>query len=274
MAASRVDSSPEKTASREEEGMARGGPKFDDRRRRELAQAFMAGGEHYERVRPGYPEAAVDWLVLPGALTAVDLGAGTGKLSGLLSARGLEVTAVDPSPDMLGELRRLYPRIHAVVGTAESTGLPAASADLVVAAQAWHWFDVPAATREVVRLLAPGGCAALVWNQLDTSVPWVHRLSRIMHAGDVHKPDYHPPAGPELTGWESAVFRWQEPTSTLGIVELAKSRSYYLRASAKHRARVEANLDWYLHEHLGHEDREVVALPYVTQVWRAFPAQP
>ncbi|WP_415856974.1 class I SAM-dependent methyltransferase, partial [Sinomonas sp. G460-2] len=79
--------------------MARGGPKFGDERRRELAEAFMAGGEHYEKVRPGYPDAAVDWLVPPGAATAVDLGAGTGKLSALLAARGLRVTAIDPSPD-------------------------------------------------------------------------------------------------------------------------------------------------------------------------------
>ncbi|MCH6469704.1 class I SAM-dependent methyltransferase [Sinomonas terrae] len=252
--------------------MARGGPKFDDRRRRELAEAFMAGGEHYEKVRPGYPDDAVDWLVPPGARTAVDLGAGTGKLSGLLSARGLAVTAVDPSPDMLGELRRLHPGVQAVVGTAEATGLPDASADLVVAAQAWHWFDAPAATREVARLLRPGGRVALVWNQLDTSVPWVHRLSRIMHAGDVHKPDYHPPSGPELTGWESEAFRWEEPITTLGIVELTKSRSYYLRATEKHRSRVEANLDWYLHDHLGHRDDELILLPYITQVWSAVPA--
>lgn len=251
--------------------MAPGGPKFDERRRRELAEAFLEGGEHYERVRPGYPDAAVDWIMPAEARTAVDLGAGTGKLSGLLAARGVTVTAVDPSADMLGELRRLHPGIATVVAPAEATGLPTASADLVVAAQAWHWFDPVAATHEAVRLLAPGGRVGLVWNQLDTSVPWVHRLSRIMHAGDVHKPDYHPPSGPELTDWEAASFRWEDPITPPGIVELAKSRSYYLRASEKHRARVEANLDWYLHEHLGHTDTEVLLLPYATQAWRADP---
>ena len=252
--------------------MARGGPKFDERRRRELAEAFLAGGAHYEKVRPGYPDAAVEWLVPAGARTAVDLGAGTGKLTGLLTARGLAVTAIDPSPGMLAELRRLHPGVEAVVAPAEATGLPAGSADLVVAAQAWHWFDSAAATREAVRLLAPGGRVGLVWNQLDTSVAWVHRLSRIMHAGDVHKPDYHPPAGPELTGWESASFSWRDPITPEGIVELTKSRSYYLRANAKHRARVEANLDWYLYEHLGHRPGDELLLPYTTQAWRAVPA--
>jgi SAM-dependent methyltransferase len=251
--------------------MARGGPKFDERRRRELADAFLAGGEQYERVRPGYPDDAVDWLVPDEARTAVDLGAGTGKLTALLAARGLTLTAVDPSPGMLAELRRLHPGIATVVAPAESTGLPSASADLVVAAQAWHWFDPLAATREAVRLLAPGGRVALVWNQLDTSVPWVHRLTRIMHAGDVHKPDFHPPSGPELTDWEAASFPWEDPITPQGIVELAKSRSYYLRASEKHRAKVEANLAWYLYEHLGHTEEEILLLPYRTQAWRAVP---
>ncbi|MEA5456049.1 methyltransferase domain-containing protein [Sinomonas sp. JGH33] len=252
--------------------MARGGPKFDDRRRRELAEAFLDGGAHYEQVRPGYPDAAVDWILPPGASTAVDLGAGTGKLTGQLVARGLAVTAVDPSPSMLAELTRLHPGVAVVIAPAEATTLPSGSADLVVAAQAWHWFDPGAASREAARLLAPGGRAALVWNQLDTSVPWVHRLSRIMHAGDVHKPDYHPPTGPELTGWESAVFRWEDPITPEGIIELTKSRSYYLRASEKQRARVEANLAWYLHEHLGHRDGGQLLLPYITQAWRAVAA--
>ena len=251
--------------------MARGGPKLGAARRRELAAAFEAGGEHYERVRPGYPEEAADWLIPAGARVAVDLGAGTGKFTALLIARGLEVAAVDPSADMLAQLERLHPGARCVVAPAEATGLPDASADLVVAAQAWHWFDTGEATREAARLLRPGGRAGLVWNQLDTTVPWVHRLSRIMHAGDVHKPDYHPPSGPELTGWESALFRWEDTLTPEGIVELAKSRSYYLRASGRHRAKVEDNLAWYLFEHLGHTPGEALALPYLTQAWRAAP---
>ncbi|MCX6500053.1 MAG: class I SAM-dependent methyltransferase [Arthrobacter sp.] len=248
--------------------MARGGPKLHHDRRRELGRSFQDGGEHYDRVRPGYPEDSADWLVPAGARDAVDVGAGTGKFTALLVERGLRTVAVDPSPDMLGQLRRALPGVTAVEGTAEHTGLAPAAYDLVTVAQAWHWCDPLLASTEMARILRPHGVLGLIWNQLDTSVPWVHRLSRIMHAGDVHKPHFKPPLGPEFTGLQSHLTRWEEPVSTQDILELAKSRSYYLRAGEDTRAKVLGNLDWYLHVHLGHAG-EILPLPYLTQSWRA-----
>ena len=116
--------------------MARGGPKLHHGRRQELGQSFQDGGEHYHRVRPGYPEDSANWLIPAGARTAADLGAGTGKFTALLVDRGLEVSAVDPSRDMLEQLSRDYPAVHAVVGTAEETGLPSAAFDVVSVAGA------------------------------------------------------------------------------------------------------------------------------------------
>jgi SAM-dependent methyltransferase len=173
---------------------------------------------------------------------------------------------------MLEQLRRTLPEVAAVEGTAEQTGLPPAAFDLVTAAQAWHWCDPVRASTEAARILRPHGVLGLIWNQLDTSVPWVHRLSRIMHAGDVHKPHFRPPLGPEFTGLESHLTRWEDPVTTADIQELAKSRSYYLAAGEATRAKVLANLGWYLHEHLGHGPGDVIALPYLTQSWRAFSA--
>ena len=248
------------------------GPKLHSERRQELGQSFQDGGEHYERVRPGYPQESADWLVPAGARDAADIGAGTGKFTSLLAERGLGTVAVDPSADMLGQLRRTLPDVTAIEGSAEDTGLEPESFDLVTVAQAWHWCDPGLASTEIARILRPHGVLGLIWNQLDTSVPWVHRLSRIMHAGDVHKPHFRPAVGPEFAGLESHLTRWEDSVTTEDIQELAKSRSYYLAASDSTRAKVTANLAWYLHEHLGHTPGEVLRLPYLTQTWRAFRA--
>ncbi|WP_427130437.1 class I SAM-dependent methyltransferase [Pseudarthrobacter sp. S9] len=258
--------------------MARGGPKLhsgpklQSERRQELGQSFQDGGEHYERVRPGYPGESADWLIPAGAKDAADIGAGTGKFTALLVERGLHSVAVDPSADMLEQLRRTQPGVTAVEGTAENTGLEPEAFDLVTVAQAWHWCDPRLASTEIARIIRPHGVLGLIWNQLDTSVPWVHRLSRIMHAGDVHKPHFKPPLGPEFDGLESHLTRWEDSVTTEDIQELAKSRSYYLAATEPTRAKVVGNLDWYLHEHLAHASGEILRLPYLTQTWRAFRA--
>ncbi|RNL56995.1 class I SAM-dependent methyltransferase [Arthrobacter oryzae] len=252
--------------------MARGGPKLYQERRRELGQSFQDGGEHYDRVRPGYPAESANWLIPAKAADAADVGAGTGKFTALLVASGLRTVAVDPSPDMLDQLRRALPGVSAVEGSAEHTGLDSTAFDLVTVAQAWHWCDPQQASAEIARILRPHGVLGLIWNQLDTSVPWVHRLSRIMHAGDVHKPHFKPAVGPEFTALESRLSRWEDPVTPEDIKELTKSRSYYLAATEATRAKVMGNLDWYLHEHLGHPRGAGLRLPYLTQTWRAIKA--
>ncbi|MGG5753383.1 class I SAM-dependent methyltransferase [Zafaria sp. Z1313] len=248
--------------------MPRRAPALDDDARRTLGGAFASGGARYDAVRPAYPEQAVNFMIPPGARDGVDLGAGTGILTAQAAARGLTLTAVDTSADMLARLAEKLPGVRIVEARAEATGLPSASTDVVLCAQAWHWLEPDAATREALRLLRPGGTLALVWNQLDVTVPWVHRLSRIMHAGDVHRPDFVPVTGPGLAGLESLQTRWEAPATPEGLIDLARSRSYYLRASEAVRAKVEANLEWYLHEHLGHAPGQPLLLPYYTHAWR------
>lgn len=249
--------------------MPRGGPRLQQSRRVHLAGGYLDGGDQYDRVRPGYPSESVEWSVPADARTSVDLGAGTGLFTAELVRRGLRVTAVDPSSDMLRVLSTKLPQVTAVVGTAESTGLAPACTELVTIAQAWHWLDPVAASAEAARILVPGGRIALLWNQLDVSVPWVHRLSRIMHAGDVYTPEYQPGIGPAFGPAEHLTTRWHQQLSTSDIVELAKSRSYYRRANPAIRLKVETNLDWYLHEHLGFDTSAAVDLPYFTHSWRA-----
>ena len=103
--------------------------------------------------------------------TVVDLAAGTGKLTRLLIPTGATVIAIEPVDEMRDALRSTTPDADARPGTAEQTGLPDSSADAVTVAQAFHWFDAPAALTEIHRILRPDGRLALVWNIRDLDNP-------------------------------------------------------------------------------------------------------
>ena len=257
---------------------ARDEPRFGSaERKRTLAGAFAGQGADYDRLRPGYPDAVLDAMLAPLAgsaptLRAIDLGAGTGKLSSALAERGLEVTAVDTSAAML-EVARARGRTIAAgslsthLARAEETGLPGSSAELVTVAQAWHWFDAEEASAEVARLLASEGVLALVWNMLDVTIPWVHRLSRIMHAGDIHREDFAPTVGPELELTDRRAITWEDPMPTQDVIDLARTRSYVITAPEERRQKVLSNLDWYVHDHLGHARGARVGVPYRTDLF-------
>ncbi|MFZ2651445.1 MAG: class I SAM-dependent methyltransferase [Burkholderiaceae bacterium] len=132
---------------------------------------FSSKVADYLASRPGYPGALFDTLdsfcgLRPGALVA-DVGAGTGLLSLGLLQRGWRVVGVEPSAEMRSAAEHLLGRERAwrsVQGSAEAMPLDDASADLVAAAQAFHWFDIDAARAECLRVLKPHGQVALIWN--------------------------------------------------------------------------------------------------------------
>jgi SAM-dependent methyltransferase len=143
------------------------------------AEAFGGAAEVYDRVRPGYPDAAVSWLARTLDLRhVVDLAAGTGKLTVPLLGVAERVTAVEPSEGMLRVLREVAPQAESMKGTAESLPLPEGSADAVVVAQAFHWFANDAALAEIHRVLRPGGGLGLVWNRRDLDDPAHAALER------------------------------------------------------------------------------------------------
>ncbi|GAB2899514.1 methyltransferase domain-containing protein [Neomicrococcus lactis] len=262
--------------------------------RAEFGTSFGAGAGAYARIRPDYPGGVVLFLknfledddaarlplstpeTLPAtSRAALDVGAGTGIFSAQLAEAGFRVTAVDPSAEMLSEIPEAPAGAgenvvgERVVARGEELPFAAERFDLVTYAQAWHWVDPVQASAEAARVLTPNGALGLIWNQLDVTIPWVHRLSRIMHAGDVHRPDFRPEVGEqfgELTSYEE---RWEQAMTPESIIELAKTRSYYLRSSEAIRAKVEANLRWYLYENLAFAPGGEVGLPYHTHAWAA-----
>lgn len=159
------------------------------------AVGFSRAAAEYERVRPGYPTAAIELLareldLRPGR-RALDLAAGTGKLTRLLAATGVELVAVEPVDEMRAQLRRTVPGIRTLAGTAEAIPLAGGAVDAALVAQAFHWFDAARAQRELHRVLAPGGGLALVWNEWDYgSSRAVARVGRVVEAARADTPQY------------------------------------------------------------------------------------
>jgi SAM-dependent methyltransferase len=141
---------------------------------------FSGMAELYAKCRPDYPAEAVDFILArcglgPGA-RLVDVGCGTGISARLFARRGLEVIGIEPNADMRRQAEAEPPPPDAPApvyrdGTAEATGLADASANAVLAAQAFHWFDAAASLREFHRILKPGGWVILLWNERDAADP-------------------------------------------------------------------------------------------------------
>ena len=153
---------------------------MDESQRRRLGRSYGTVADVYDRTRPGYPEDAVDWLVGTQQRRILELGAGTGKLTRALRDRGHLVCATDPIRPMLRHLVANVDGVPAVQAAAEGLPFRDMSFDVVVAAQAFHWFDHAVAVPEIARVLRPRGTLALVWNERDDSVPWVRRLNAIL----------------------------------------------------------------------------------------------
>ena len=174
------------------------------------ASSFGAAAVAYAEHRPDYAPAAVLWALEPApGRRVLDLGAGTGKLTGTLVALGADVIAVEPDPAMLTELRRALPSVRALPGSAEAIPVPDASVDAVLAGNALHWFDMALAGPEIARVLAPGGILAGLWNVMDNRVDWVAGLERVSGRAAIGPRD-------TLSSWRAATARLHLPD--IGLV--------------------------------------------------------
>ena len=239
-----------------------------DEQARGPATSFAQVAGPYERGRPSYPEEAVRWLVGDDPLDVVDLGAGTGKLTRALVALGHRVTAIEPLPEMLELLPTAAPGAAAILGTAEIIPLPDASADVVTAAQAFHWFDHLVAMPEIARVLRPRGRLGLVWNTRDDHEPWVAELSRVIGSETIEAADVEEPiAASELfRAVEKTTFSWAQQLDRATLRDLVLSRSYCASRPPEEREPVLADVERLFDEHAVDG---AIELPYVTECYRA-----
>jgi SAM-dependent methyltransferase len=152
---------------------------------------FSKRVENYVKYRPSYPPAIIPLLETECGLTPqtviADLGFGTGLLTELFLKHGNHVFGVEPNAEMRAAGERLlakYRNFTSVNATAEATTLPDRSIDLIVAGQAFHWFDRDRAKLEFERILKSGGWVALIWN------------------------GFHADTTPLITGYQQVVLRY------------------------------------------------------------------
>lgn len=132
---------------------------------------FGEVAEDYERNRPEYPDALIDELVgitgVGSGDPVLEIGAGTGKATRRLVARGLHVTALEPDAAMAAVAGRQVPVATFVVTGFEDWPLVPGHFAVVVAAQSWHWVDHEIGPRKAAEALRPGGWITLMWNRPD-----------------------------------------------------------------------------------------------------------
>lgn len=234
------------------------------------ASSFGTRAAQYAEYRPDYPAAALDWILPDGTEHVLDLGAGTGKLTESLLARGITVTAVDPDNAMLAELCKRFPAARALTGTAEEIPAGPDSVDAVVVGQAFHWFDLPRALAEIGRVLRPGGVLGALWNHEDHRVSWVSGFDSLIRT-TASRVWTHPaplPAHPAFGGVEQREFSHSVRRTAESLTAMVATHSHMLVCSEAERVAVTSRLMAYLRERPETSGGEF-DFPLTTTVFRA-----
>lgn len=243
---------------------------------RAAAESFGALADQYERARPDYPRAAIERLASELRVEAgsplLDLGAGTGKLTRMLTPLGARVVAAEPLAAMRERFARVLPAVPMVGAVAEALPFGDGAFGGVVCAQAFHWFDGRRALAEIHRVLSPGGRLALMWNVKDESVGWVRSLGDILRPHQAKVPQ-------ETTGrWrqafsasgfgppEEARFPHAQRLDAESLVERYASASYVATLPAPQRGEVLGRIRRLAQTHPELAGREEFDLPYVTEL--------
>jgi len=236
------------------------------------ARGFGAGAAAYEAARPGYPDEAIavvrDAVRVGSGIRVLDLAAGTGKLTRRLVELGASVLAVEPVAAMRDQLATVLPDIEVLEGAAEEIPVDDASVDVVTVAQAFHWFDAPAALTEIARVLRPGGRLVLLWNERDETTPWVAEMSRLIRWHERTVSRYQHVSWPDIVGssgrfdpLQERVVRWDQPIDRALLADRVRSISYIAAMPVPQREKLVAEV-----VHLARRLPEPFPLPYTCRV--------
>jgi SAM-dependent methyltransferase len=259
--------------------------------------SFGAVASHYDRYRPGPPEAAVDWLLPSRVGRVVDLGAGTGALTRLLSARADEVVAVEPDERMRAVLIEEVPGVRARAGRGESIPLPDSCAEAVTASSSWHWMDPVPTLGEVGRVLVAGGVLGVLSSGPDPEGSFMVE-ARALLAGDptggadvvtgegdgpgtdelaglilgdgsTPEPILEIPPGVPFTQPDHEMFRWDVALNADELIGLLGTFSWVITMSGDSRERVMVVARRLLRDVLGVQGDITVDVTFRCDVWRA-----
>ncbi|MBX7169750.1 MAG: class I SAM-dependent methyltransferase [Pyrinomonadaceae bacterium] len=135
-------------------------------------ERFSNRVENYVKFRPSYPSEVLqvfrDEMNLQTASIIADIGSGTGISAKIFLENGNEVFGIEPNQPMReasGVFLQNFLKFHSINGTAENTTLEDNSVDIIIAAQAFHWFDKAKTRIEFRRILRDNGFTALIWNE-------------------------------------------------------------------------------------------------------------
>lgn len=236
---------------------------------------FSDRASDYVKYRPTYPGSAIDAILtgLATPVTAADVGAGTGISARLLGDRGGRVWAIEPNTAM-SQLAAPHPQVEYRQATAEQTGLPDRSVDLVTCFQAFHWFNPDPTLAEFARILKPGGRLAPVWNTRDYHDGFTNEYGELLRQASNKHPALDSsfnrtetmPKSDRFTNFREMQFGLEQPLDLPALIGNAKSRSY---------APTEPETLNQLIQDLEHlyerykNDQGVVTLKYLTKVFMA-----
>jgi SAM-dependent methyltransferase len=246
-------------------------PSAPNRSKAERARSFARVATEYERGRPGYPRAAIEWLLGDAPLHILDLGAGTGKLTAGLLGAGHRVIAVEPLAQMREILAAQLPQARVVAGSAERLPLEDASVDAVTVGAAFHWFDHDLALAEIARVLRPPGILGLLGNGFDTATPWVARVREILGPPAIERPGHWPETNvlrERFAEVDDREFPHSQRIDRASLRDLASSRSNLAVMTEANRRSVLQSIDRLWEREPQLMGRQDAALPWRTRLRR------